>query len=58
MRSTKATNPLVVSPGPNLIDIIVVDGSGVLYHKSWNGSSWLPSTTGFTSLAGEKAALD
>ena len=51
-------HPLVVSPGPNLIDIVVVDGSGRLYHKSWNGSTWFPSASGFGSLAGDLVALD
>lgn len=51
-------HPLVVSPGPNLIDIVVVDGSGRLYHKSWNGSSWFPSQTDFGSLAGDLVAID
>jgi hypothetical protein len=43
-------NAVVVSAGPNLLDIFVVDGGGTLYHKSWNGAQWLPSNTGFDAF--------
>ena len=42
----------VVAWGPNRIDAFVLGTDRALYHKSWNGSAWVPSVTGYDNLGG------
>jgi hypothetical protein len=34
------------------LDIFGLGTTNGVFHKAWNGSSWLPSTTGYESLGG------
>jgi hypothetical protein len=37
---------------PNRLDVFIRGTDEGIYHKSWNGSAWRPSVTGYESLAG------
>lgn len=44
------------SRAPGLLDVFIVDprpGSPGIYTKAWNGSTWLPSATGWWYLGGD-----
>lgn len=41
-----------VAWGPNRLDTFVRGTDGSLFHKAWNGSSWIPSASGYESLGG------
>jgi hypothetical protein len=43
----------VASWAANRLDIFVVGGDKALYHKSWNGTAWEPSETGWEDLGGD-----
>src|SRR5205807_3802209 len=49
--SSFAPGPAAVSWGPNRIDVMVRGGGDAIYHKYWDGSSWLPSG-GFEKIGG------
>lgn len=38
-----ASQPIVVSWGPNRLDIVGIAQNGVLYHQWWGGTSWGPA---------------
>jgi hypothetical protein len=42
----------VVSRGVNLLDIFGLGTDSAVYHKAWDGSEWLPSTTDWERLGG------
>lgn len=51
-------SPAAVSRAPGLLDVFIRDprpGSPGIYTKAWNGSAWVPSSTGWWYL-GEPAA--
>ncbi|KAK5989659.1 hypothetical protein PT974_07914 [Cladobotryum mycophilum] len=37
---------------PNRLDLFVEGTSNAVHQKSWNGSVWVPSATGWTNLGG------
>ncbi len=50
-------SPVVVSPAEGKLAIVVVDASGALYHKDFNGVQWVPNS-GFNPLSNLPVALN
>src|SRR5215211_260029 len=46
-------NPIVVSWAPDRLDIFVRGANSGMFHKSWNGQTWLPSPTAWDALGEE-----
>jgi hypothetical protein len=44
--------PAISSRGPGLLDIWVIGTDGALWQKSWTGSGWWPSQTGWSRVGG------
>jgi hypothetical protein len=44
--------PAAVSWGANRLDIFGLGTDNQMYHKSWDGFQWGPSTTGWEALGG------
>ncbi len=45
--------PCAVSWAPSRLDVFGIGAQGqALYHKAWNGQTWLPSATGWDDFGG------
>jgi hypothetical protein len=44
--------PVIVSWGPNRLDIFAIGPNDNLLHKAWDGAQWLPSRTEWENLGG------
>jgi Pro-kumamolisin, activation domain/Repeat of unknown function (DUF346) len=52
LRANAPVNRSVVSWSANRLDIFGLGTDHAMYHKAWNGSAWLPSSTGWEGLGG------
>jgi hypothetical protein len=44
---------VVTSWGVNRLDVFVTGTDGTVQHKTWDGSGWFPSDTGWENLGGQ-----
>jgi hypothetical protein len=40
----------VVASAPGRLDVFVAGADTAVHHKSWDGSAWQPSVTGYEPL--------
>ncbi len=45
--------PSIEQSVPDQLEVFVVGTDNSIYHKLWNGSDWIPSTTGWDNFGGD-----